>query len=258
MSPDSVCNSTDLTVLLGIVSSAENSFARAAVRNSWASITLKNTNPEIRHIFLIGRSMNNSVNNMVKEENEIFNDILYGDFLDTYRNVTFKTVMLIQWFTQQCPHARFMVKVDDDVFLNTTGLLKVVTGKPSLEYKHWICLWGCIKNSYCVRDPTNKWFIPFRDYLYRTYPVYCLGAAYLISKDLVTSITPLTTSVPYIPIEDAYVGICVDKLNDNEITITDVLDSSNTSYQETFAIHGLGMDTFVDTWHFFNKGGNWT
>ncbi len=41
---------------------------------------------------MIGRSLNETVNELIVEEAENFGDIVQEDFMDTYRNLTIKTV----------------------------------------------------------------------------------------------------------------------------------------------------------------------
>ena len=39
-------------------------------------------------------------------------------FQDTYRNLTLKTVMGLKWSAIFCPQAKFVMKTDDDIFVN--------------------------------------------------------------------------------------------------------------------------------------------
>ena len=44
------------------------------------------------------------------------------DFHDTYLNLTLKTTFLLKWVTARCSNAKFVFKVDDDVFVNPEKL----------------------------------------------------------------------------------------------------------------------------------------
>jgi len=46
----------------------------------------------LKTVFMIGRSLNETVNELIVEEAENFGDIVQEDFMDTYRNLTIKTV----------------------------------------------------------------------------------------------------------------------------------------------------------------------
>lgn len=44
--------------------------------------------------------------------------------MDTYRNLTLKTIMGMKWASKYCSGAKFFLKIDDDMTLNTYKLLK--------------------------------------------------------------------------------------------------------------------------------------
>ena len=51
-------------------------------------------------------------------------DILQWDFVDTYHNLTMKSIMTLKWASSSCPTTKFVVKMDDDVFFNVANLKK--------------------------------------------------------------------------------------------------------------------------------------
>ena len=55
---------------------------------------------------------------LLKWESEHFEDIIQGDFRDTYRNLTYKNLMGKLWVTKFCTQAEFVIKTDDDVFID--------------------------------------------------------------------------------------------------------------------------------------------
>eukprot|EP00069_Balaena_mysticetus_P011564 bmy_01348T0 len=102
--------------------------------------------------------------------------LLYGniiqDFLDTYNNLTLKTIMAFKWVTEFCPNARYITKRDTDVFINTGNL----------------------------------------GYPFKVFPPYCSGLGYIISRNLVPRIYEMMSHVKPIKFEDVYVGICLTLL----------------------------------------------
>jgi len=46
------------------------------------------------------------------------------DFQDTYRNLTYKGVAALRWISRYCSHARYVLKTDDDIFVNAFNLLR--------------------------------------------------------------------------------------------------------------------------------------
>ncbi len=59
-------------------------------------------------------------------ESRVYNDIIVEDFLDTPYNSTIKSVMMLKYVTMHCPDAKFVMKTNDDVFLNISNLDKFV------------------------------------------------------------------------------------------------------------------------------------
>ena len=47
-------------------------------------------------------------------------------FQDSYHNLTLKTVMGLKWTSIFCPHAQFILKTDDDIYVNVPLLTSVV------------------------------------------------------------------------------------------------------------------------------------
>ncbi|XP_054260018.1 uncharacterized protein LOC128984702 [Macrosteles quadrilineatus] len=57
----------------------------------------------------------------VVEESGIYDDIIQEGFVDSY-NLTIKSVMMLKWVQQHCSSARFLMKSDDDIYLNLPAL----------------------------------------------------------------------------------------------------------------------------------------
>ncbi|NXY27238.1 B3GT4 galactosyltransferase, partial [Atrichornis clamosus] len=49
-------------------------------------------------------------------------DVLQGDFGDTYGNLTRKTLLLLRWAAACCGGVPYLLKADDDVFVNVPAL----------------------------------------------------------------------------------------------------------------------------------------
>ena len=49
-------------------------------------------------------------------ENRKFGDIVQGDFVDSYNNLSFKGIMGNLWVAEFCEQADFVVKTDDDLY----------------------------------------------------------------------------------------------------------------------------------------------
>ena len=65
----------------------------------------------------------------IKEENYLHGDLVQGNFIDSYRNLTHKGVMGLRSVTENCEQAQFIVKIDDDMCVNTFLVIENVLVK---------------------------------------------------------------------------------------------------------------------------------
>ena len=54
----------------------------------------------------------------LEEESSKHGDLVQGDFLDTYHNLSYKEIMGNLWISEFCEQAEFVVKTDDDQFID--------------------------------------------------------------------------------------------------------------------------------------------
>ena len=54
----------------------------------------------------------------VQEESEGFQDIIQGNFHDSYHNLTYKNVFGLLWVSTFCEQAEFVIKTDDDMYID--------------------------------------------------------------------------------------------------------------------------------------------
>ncbi|NXU93299.1 B3GT2 galactosyltransferase, partial [Xiphorhynchus elegans] len=93
---------------------------------------------------------------LLREEDELHGDILQQDFLDTYNNLTLKTLMGLEWVSRFCPNATYVMKADHDVFLNLEFLVRRLLLPPRREF-----LTGYVyRGTGPLRSPAYKWFVP--------------------------------------------------------------------------------------------------
>ena len=78
---------------------------RQAIRDTWASVTRRNT-ANTRHVFVLGRSLDPTHMRNAEEEHTRHGDLLVLDFVDSYRNLTLKTMSSLNWIVNNCGRAR--------------------------------------------------------------------------------------------------------------------------------------------------------
>jgi len=125
----SICNKntnvTDIKILILIFSVNYNFLARRTIRETWLTPTYDKS-LWVQHVFLFGQSTNISVDKQLHREHLEYGDIIQFSFYDTYRILTYKTIMGYKWASRYCSNANFIFKTDDDVYVNIKGLLRTV------------------------------------------------------------------------------------------------------------------------------------
>lgn len=84
------------------------------------------------------------------------NDIIVEKFYDTYNNLTLKSVMLLKWVINNCVNLTYLMKVDDDMFVNIPALLKSLKQRPKSENT---LMGSLICNARPIKDSKNKWYV---------------------------------------------------------------------------------------------------
>ena len=59
----------------------------------------------------------------LEDENAKHHDIIQGSFAYTYINLSYKNIMGKRWVSTFCEHAEFVVKTDDDMFIDLYEVL---------------------------------------------------------------------------------------------------------------------------------------
>ena len=92
-------------------------------------------------VFLVGQQVNSTHQEQLQSEADQYGDIVQEAFIDTYANLTVKSLMLLKWFTQHCDSTQYVMKADDDMYINLVKLYELVRAnkKPQLLMGSLIC-----------------------------------------------------------------------------------------------------------------------
>ena len=197
--------------ILVFVHSAPNNFERrTAIRQTWGNISRIATY-HIKMVFLLGRRNNETEQTMIHHENALYGDIVQGNFFDTYHNLSQKHVLGIRWASEFCKTAKYVIKVDDDVFLNPFGFFRdLVTKYPNIT-RTILCNIRLNGTDPIQRSGTRKLKWGVDDTIYKTmkyWPfTFCQGYVVIYSSDIVPEVYNATTSkcTPYVWLDDVYV-----------------------------------------------------
>lgn len=206
-----ICNpgniSIDLIIL--ITSSHKNTEARDAIRETWLTHSKNNTG-NVRYVFVFGLLKLKDFNDKIRTESLIYKDILQANFYESYLNLTYKTLSGFKWVSENCADVKFVMKTDDDVWINIPNILKVLAKYQTVlqTLVGGACTYGAEVN----RNRTSKWYVPRSIYPLDRYPGYCSGTGYVTSMAVVSKIYEVSRDIPYFHLEDVYIGLCLKKL----------------------------------------------
>lgn len=229
-------NSSDKIFILFLINSHHNNFfRRKTMRDTWLQFTRFDLNSvlkpnevagverkykinqsdvlHIRHVFIVGKGdhMNNQT---IQEEANEHKDLLLLDENETYQNIVQKHLALIEWAIDNCSNAHFVIKLDDDVFVDVKLLVQHLflhENVPASLEPFTYC--NCIEKAKPIRNKISKWAIDEKQYAKDFYPPYCEGFAYITNINTFKLIKKqlLDKNITYIWIDDLYVtGILLE------------------------------------------------
>lgn len=62
----------------------------------------------------------------MESENNQYGDILQGNFIDSYHNLSYKHTMALKYVAERCTQVPYILKCDDDVIINGPVLLNIL------------------------------------------------------------------------------------------------------------------------------------
>ncbi|KAM4035900.1 beta-1,3-galactosyltransferase 2-like isoform 2-T3 [Anomaloglossus baeobatrachus] len=198
-------------LILMVIGECQDFDSRHTIRETWGNVSIYDV--EVVMVFLVGlpRIAPERTRDLLKEESETFGDIVQQDFMDTYYNLTLKTLMGMEWVTKFCPSASYVMKIDNDMFLNVDYLIHNVL-YPDLPVRTNYFTGFIVRNTGPMRSKAYKWYIPTEIYPNNTYPPYCAGPGYVFSADMAKKIYDVAQEIRVIPNEDVFMGICLYEL----------------------------------------------
>ena len=214
--PKEACDESTSVVIL-VHSFHTKTAVREAIRTTWGSVarspnpywpSLGHLNHTLRLYFVLGIHKDHGLNDLMIEENAKHGDIIMGNFYDSYANMTLKSLLGLKFLVEFCNFPRFLIKSDDDMFLNLPGILNFLQEIPFSRF---------ITGPLCVHSKvyrTGKWKLSKEEFPFDHYPPYYAGSTYIISRDLWQELFNLSFYVPRIHIDDVYItGILAEILN---------------------------------------------
>ncbi|KAH8330988.1 hypothetical protein KR067_009881, partial [Drosophila pandora] len=221
----------------------------------------------VKVVFIVGRSKfkrrKDLKNNrkLIKEAAQ-HNDIIQEDFIDTYHNLTLKTMMAVKHITNMCSETAYVFKTDDDAFVNVPNLLHILLGGTVPAYENQQRLnatLGVLMGLLTTKDVPNgnlnsKFYMPYYMYPNNTLIPHVFGGGYLMSIDVVRRLYSAAWNTKINFLEDFYLtGLCAQKANVkilNNLLFSKVFSSHLCDYKDTIIRTDLSVSNIYKVWDF--------
>lgn len=204
------CEQEKPFVVLIVQVAPRNRAHRDVIRSTWGS-ERRVQGQTVTLFFLLGMQTGDDaqqVHQQLMTESTDHHDLIQSDFVDCYKNLTIKTMVMMEWLNSSCSNAAYAMKIDSDMFLNVPNLVSLLLKASRTNYMTGLVAHG----GQVLRDPKSKWFLPVDLFSEPTYPPYALGLGYILSLDLARKLIEASRHVKAFYIEDAYLGLCMRHL----------------------------------------------
>lgn len=253
--PANACSPPPL--LLVLVSSApSHRDRRDAIRKTWGSLSSATSSSSLT-LFVLAVPDKAEERSALVHEAVAHGDIIQANFTDSYRNLTLKTLTGMVWALKKCQGARFLLKTDDDVFINTPALSAFLKEQhQELQY------FGRINwHVPAFRNPENRHYVSHELYAGDHYPPYCDGAGYILSLGAARHLLQEAGNGPWPAVEDVYTGILAKAAGIAPRHIAKISDGpsiphNSCCYRTMFTSHQLTPRGMQEAWNMLNEEGD--
>uniref|UniRef100_A0A5F8HJV0 Hexosyltransferase n=1 Tax=Monodelphis domestica TaxID=13616 RepID=A0A5F8HJV0_MONDO len=204
----------DVYLLVVVKSVITQHDRREAIRRTWGrEREAEGARGAVRTLFLLGTASKAEerahYQQLLAYEDRLYGDILQWDFLDTFFNLTLKEVHFLKWLDAFCPHARFVFKGDDDVFVGPDNVLEFLADRRPDED---LFVGDVLARARPIRKKDNKYYIPTALYGKALYPPYAGGGGFLMAGGLARRLLRASEGLELYPIDDVFLGMCLQVL----------------------------------------------
>lgn len=253
------CKGIGVDILIYCTSHWRNAEKREGIRFSWAVNNIVK-DVVVKTVFFLGRPDTVLDQGKIGAESRQYQDIVQGDYLDTPGNLTMKGMHALQWINNNCMQAKYIIKADDDMFINTFHLIEYGVSTMFKEKRKVLCSLRRKGTIDINRNQKDKWYVP-KNILpgRKTYPIMCYANLVLFTADLVPEFYKASFALPYCAVDDAYIfGILLEIIKN--VTFGDISptisqnevqgykDLTERLFPNYIAIHIQSMEYYKICW----------
>ena len=193
-----------INVMVLVHSSTDHFSKRKLIRSTTLGNKTLSEVYKLRLVFVLGKPKTRTNQALIESESERFGDIVQGNFIDTYRNLTHNALLGFQWVLEHCNNATFIMKIDDDVLVDTAGVISLMSTKYADVKRTIMCRVKWNGTDPILRE--GKWPVSLTDYPIKYWPVtHCAGVVMFFTGDIITELYSAASRIPFLWIDDVYV-----------------------------------------------------
>ncbi|XP_075152150.1 uncharacterized protein LOC142226142 [Haematobia irritans] len=236
-----------LKLLILITSAQTHTEARLAIRQTWGHF---GTRRDVSTAFVLGRTTNATISEALTQENMIYGDLIRGHFIDSYNNLTLKTLSSLEWVDQHCPKTKYILKTDDDMFINVPKLLQFLDA----HSKDKRVIYGRLAKKWKpIRNKKSKYYISTGQFNAAVFPPFTTGPAYVLTSDIVHELYQKSLEQVYLKLEDVFTtGIVAQLLGIKRVHVNEFLNRriafNPCNIRKSISVHMIKANEQFDLW----------
>ncbi|XP_045519493.1 beta-1,3-galactosyltransferase 5-like [Pieris brassicae] len=233
-------------VLIMVTSAPGHARARDAIRLTWGHFAARR---DVAFAFALGRPPS-ALRPALDAEDALYGDLVVGRSVDSYSNLTLKTLSILEWADTYCPRAPRLLKTDDDMFINVPRLLRFAAARVNATNT----IWGkVVKKSLPKRTSKSKYFVPVEQFAGAVFPEFATGPAYLLTADAVRTLRAAAARRPYLRLEDVFVtGVVASAASVRRVHAPEFLNRKAPAHpcalQRALSLHMVQFHEQFDLW----------
>lgn len=237
----------EMELVVIVMSAPTHLEARTAIRQTWGHFGQRR---DMSVLFMLGTTLDPKVEAILRKEQSMYNDVVRGRFLDSYSNLTLKTISTLEWVNTYCSKVKYLLKTDDDMFINVPRLLAFV----NKHAKDRNVIFGRLARKWKpIRNRKSKYYVSQAQFQQSVFPDFTTGPAYLLSSDTVRRLYDAALDQTYLKLEDVFTtGIVAHKLGIRRSNANEFLNKriqyTACNIQRGISIHMVKYSEQFDLW----------
>ena len=189
-------NSNRLKLIVLVSSHASHVERRKLIRKYWGNHSHWTTPFQWKVIFVTGL-FSSSYKNQLHVEGNTYRDVLIENIGESFYTLSFKVMLGLKWVQRNLKYD-FLLKCDDDVFVNIDRLMRVLSTTRDQYFGQ--------KMRKQPVEREGRYGVSEKEHPNPFYDTFCSGGGFVLNRLTVSKMIPFFNWVNPLKIDDAYIG----------------------------------------------------